>query len=70
MVCDAGMLPVGIQTMLETILVDLTTLLLVSTNKCLAEGQGAVLYSIMCDKRAVLYSIMWNKKDILCCIMW
>ena len=42
MVCDAGMLPVGIQTMLETILVDLTTLLLVGPHQ-LFEADGLLL---------------------------
>ena len=41
-VCDAGMLPVGIQTMLETILVDLTTLLLVGPHQ-LFEADGLLL---------------------------
>ena len=42
MVCDAGMLPVGIQTMLETVLVDLATLLLVGPRQ-LFEPDGLVL---------------------------
>ena len=41
-VCDAGMLPVGSQTMLETVLVDLTTLLLVGPRQ-LFEADGFLL---------------------------
>ena len=42
MVCDAGMPPDGIQTTLETILVDLTTLLLVGPRQ-LFEADGLLL---------------------------
>ena len=42
MVCDAGMLPVGIKTMLETNLVDFTTLLLVGPHQVF-EADGILL---------------------------